>query len=496
MKKRIAKRILAFALALAMLVSLVPAAFAAEEPAYDHNCPYIFVPGFMATDIFVDPDDPDSELAWPPSGDAIWGAVKASLPSIIKTLFTRDYDKLAREITPNVNEIFAPILNAPDGTVQNSSGPRFTYPDAETVTAESNLSFRYDWRIDPIEVAAQLNDFINFVLEASGCDEVVLECHSYGGVITTTYAKLYGTEKVRSFFYNSTAVFGETYNGELMTGNLCLDSDAITEYLKSAFNYNDNEKLLNGLFAFLKITGITGAVCRLGNKLVSKMLDYVAENCVVPLFGGWLSIWAMVPDEYIDDAMDYVFNELYKDSPIDRSGLKAKIDDYNTRIRPYKAETLRTINETSNLYVCARYGFCSLFMTPSWRNASDNTIDVKYASFGATAADYGSKLPDSVINGAKAEYISPDKTVNAEGAMFPEQTWYIRNLTHAYSCRGYDEMIKALLYYDGQATVETFEEYPRFMYYDEADDVLPDSQQALTLTFAEKASEFFRGLFK
>lgn len=492
-------------LILALIILAVPAgtAFAAvteqsvnaagQESGYVADCPYIYVHGFMGSTIYVDPDDPDSEAAWPPSSDRIKSAVGKILPSMLKVMITRNWERFADEVIPAVNEMFDPIYLNDSGEVPNKSGVRFSYPAKESITASSQLDYVYDWRVDPIESARGLNDFINYVLEASGCEQVVLSCHSYGGVVTTAYAKMFGTEKVRSWVFNSTAVYGETYNGELMTGKMTFEAEALTEYLKSAFDYNDNEDFFLGLFGFLYKTGITSLVCRNVNYMIKHItMDKLATG-ILPLFGRWLSVWSMIPDDTIDEAYDYVFNTVYKDDGVDRSKLREKIDSFNTDIRPYKAETIERINETSNYYVIARYGYCSLFMTPSWRNAADCTIDVKYASQGATDAQYGETLSADYISGRDAKYISPDKTIDASTCTYPEQTWFIRHYTHGSNCEALSEMIQSLLYYDGQATTETFSQYPRFLYFDE------DTQQIIPDTYTEPEPSFIdklRNLFK
>ena len=55
------RRLTAVILAAALLISCATPVFAAEKASYTADCPYIFVHGFMGSDIYVDPDDPDSE---------------------------------------------------------------------------------------------------------------------------------------------------------------------------------------------------------------------------------------------------------------------------------------------------------------------------------------------------------------------------------------------------------------------------------------------------
>lgn len=470
MKKRTKSKIIALLLSMTVVLSGISPVFvsaADDETAYTADCPYIFVHGFMGSTVYKDPTDPDSDPVWPPSGDDIKTAVKRGIPAFIKLAFTHNWDKFGDEAVSIATDLFSASFLPPDGTASNGSGVRWEYPKPETITANSQLSFRYDWRLSPLDAAAGLNDFINYVLDCSGAEQVVLECHSYGGVVATTYAKLYGTQKVRSWAYNSTAVYGETYNGELFTGQLTFDAKALTEYLDGVFDHNKNEKLLDFLFKVLYKTGITGLACRIVNKLSEKIGMKKLSQGIIPMFGGWLSVWSMIPDDMIDDAYDFVFNYVWDDDPTDRSGLKEKIAEYNEQIRPYKTETLRQINNDANLYVFTRYGYSGMFLTPSWNNETDTLIDVKNASFGATTALHGEELSKDYLQGVEAEYVSPEKNIDASTCLFPEQTWFIKNLSHSEGSYALDEMIKILLYNDGQATVKSYSNYPRYMLYND-----------------------------
>ena len=466
---------------LAFILMIIPGLSASAQAVnYTADCPYIFVHGFMASTIYVNPDDPNSEAAWPPSSDKILAAVKSALPYIGKLLINHNWNEFGNKVVPIVKELFEPIMLGSDGNVKDKSGVRWSYPAAETISKTSQLEFVYDWRLSPIETAASLDDFIDYVLECSGTNQIVLECHSYGGVVANTYAKLYGTSKVRSWLFNSTAIYGETYTGDLMTGNMHFDADALTAYLKGVFDYNQYEELFNALISVLNKTGVTDSLMDLTNLMVEKIGDQVVRECIAPMFGGWLSIWAMIPDEKINEAYSYVFDTVYKNTSTDWSGLKEKITEYNTKVRPYKTDTLKQIDNTSNLYVVSRYGYSGMFLTPSWQTATDMIIDVKYSSFGATSANYNCKLSDDYVKNVDSKYISPDKSVDASSCLFPEQTWFIRRFTHAESCDNFETFKKTLLYYNGQATVDTFEEYPRFMYYDE------DTNEIKTNTLSDK----------
>lgn len=464
------------------LVMVVVPLLSVSASAKESECPRIRVHGFMGSDIYDDPSDPDSPLSWPPSGEEILTAVKESVPALAEFAITRDWDKLGCSLGDIAGKVFSRATNNPDGTVKDGSGVRFEYPDAETLTAESDIYFEYDWREDPIDIAAELNDFIDYVLDATGSEQVALTCHSFGGVVATTYFTLYGCEKVKTVVFNSTAIYGETYTGELMTGQLYFSGKSLADYLEFAFQGTDGECILDAAVKILEKSGVLDVATDLVNSITGKIQVQVCARSVVPLFGGWLAIWSMIPDEYLDEATDYVFNTVYAESENDYSALRAKIENYNNLVRSKKDETLKKVNEECNVYVITRYGYSSIPITPSADNLGDGTIDVKYASFGATASKYGSTLENIT---ADEKYISPDRTVDASTCMFPEQTWFVKNMKHGADEEALDEMMRTFMKYDGQATVDTFPEYPRFTVFD-GESIVPETVNESLPAWSEK----------
>lgn len=452
--------------------------------------PMISVPGFMATDLYIDKDDPSQGLAWPLQTDSILNAVKESLPALARYALDRNADRLCDVLIPKVNALFEPAELDANGEPKGNSGVIFEYP-AEVRPGES-YTFRYDWRLDPVKIAAELHDFVEYILEKSGSDKVSIECHSLGGLITLTYITLYGNEKLKNVVFNSTAVFGESFNGGLLSGKLHLTGDAVVKYMRYAFNDNEWEDLLNGLFELLGSAGLMDLVCDSGNRLVEAISPRAVPECVAPLFAGWLTIWGMIPDEFIEDALAYIFETVYPDDS--HSGLRAKIDRFNENVRPFKVSTLRALNEAANVFVLARYGWSSIPVTPYYNRQSDGSIDLQYASFGATCAEYGETLPEEYLASADAAYLSPDRSFDASTCLFPEQTWFIRDLPHGNHPAAVNDFLNALLRADRQETVDTLEGYSRFMVYS-GGDLQADPGPAAKPSFFDRLKAIFGQLF-
>ncbi|MBQ7637663.1 MAG: hypothetical protein IJS90_02015 [Clostridia bacterium] len=496
MKKTFFAKIICCILVLSLVLapSLSLGASAADR-TIARDCPQIDIPGFMASEVLRDKTDPSKGEVFAYSVDDILNMLKEALPTILPDFLISNWDGVATKLIPVLEKFFDGMILNPDGTANGNSGVVFTYPSPDRINKNSKLTFRYDWRLDPLESAAQLNDFINYVLECSGAEQVCLTCHSLGGVVTTSYVKLYGDEKIKSVVYNTTAVYGETYTGELLSGKIVLNADAVEYYLRYLFDGNDYELFLNGLMSILNDLGILDAVCLLGNDLIEKLSPILLPKLVVPMFAGLPTIWDMVPDEYIDDAMEYVFGTVYADDDVDRSGLIEKIENYNTLVRADKTETLLKLQEDANMYVISRYVYSSIPVVPSYMSLTDSVIDNSRSSMGATTSEYRGVLTDEQLAEMDPKYVSPDNMVYAGTCLFPDQTWFIKNYPHSANS-AIEDMMAALLYFDGQADVNTFEEYPQFMIFDRAEDAvvpytLDNAEPEKEVSFFDRILNFF-----
>ncbi len=459
---------------LAFVVVLTPLSALAAEGITAYNCPRIYVHGFMAVPLIRDSEDAESDVIFPPEANDIVSAVVKSVPALAAALASGGIKSFGEEAGKVANSIMSEAYLDKDGNLTDNSGVYFKYPDPSSINKNSKLDFTYDWRLDPVETAALLNDYINYVLECSGAKKVNLSAHSLGGVILLSYISIYGYEKVHAVCFNAAAVFGESYTGDLMKGDMTFCGDAFDYYLHYLFDETEYQYLLSALTDAAAQIGLFDVVAYAANGLLEGIKETLFMQVMLPMFCCWPTIWAMVPDEDIDAAMDNVFNNMLEGQ--DYSQLLSKIEGFNRLVRANKKETLYELNENANVYVLARYGYPSVPLTPSYNSLSDGTVDTKYASFGAVTSLYKETLDDEYLNSADPEYISPDKTVDASACMFPEQTWFIRGFKHYSVPDSVTNFADLLLEQKEQATVDTFEQYPRFLVYDyENDLILHDS---------------------
>lgn len=456
------RKLTAFVLALVLALAAISAPAYAAKAAYQQTIPHINIHGFMCCPLYSDKNDPNSEQIWPPQGDSIKDAVFDLIPGLFKYIFTHNHKEFMGNLCDAINSIFGPLMCDSSGDpIVKGSGAYLPRPTKEEVLANPTIELPYDWRLDPYEAAKTLNEFINYLTDELGFGQVVVECHSNGGTILMTYFSVYGTEKVRSCCFSATAVYGAGFAAELIEGRINIFGDGLTEFLKGTFYNKDKAKIIIPIINICSKLGIINGVSGFLNKLLKGAHDEFYSDSVIPIFGKWLNIWAMVPDDSVDGGKAYVKNHFGLDSEGEYKNFFEKVDNYTENIRKNRESILEEINKNCNLYVFSFYDSPGIPIAADWSTMSDGVLYSADAAFGAKFKDYGSA--DKFVPG---KYVSPDGLCDGSDAKFRDQTWYFRNVNHLLKCDYLNEIAKTLLYYDGQATVETFDEYPQFLKYD------------------------------
>lgn len=493
------RKIISLLLAAVLIVTIFIPAAAAQETG---NIPRIDMRGFMSYTVYEDKNDPDSAPAFPPSAAKIRQTIKELIPAMTDLAFTNNWDAFGKSVIPAINELMYPLGYSDAGEEMYGTGVHFTYPTYEELSSSLYTEFVYDWRADPFASAAQLNDFVNYITDELGFEKVCIECHSYGGIVLLTYLAEYGTAKVYSCCFNASVVYGAAFAGELLQGNVSVTDDALTEFLKGLFSHNDVELLLDALTDAMKKAGITGFVSDFINNVFEKLSGVIWQNSIIPIFANWPSIWALCPDDSFDAAYDFVFGRFYSKDGRDHSGLEQKIERFNTTIRPSREDILRKIDSETNLYVIARYGYYGVPLNPIWLANTDTVLNTEAESFGAACKSIS--YEDAFDRSEK--YVSPNGAIDASTCLFPDQTWFIRNCKHTQKDASINEFVAALLYHDGQATVDTFAEYPQYLLYnalttglnadaDTNDEFFRDTFLNRFAAFLRKIDRFFHSVF-
>ncbi len=418
--KKITK-LTALCLALLMAFSLVPVSLAAEAD----TCPIIYLPGISTSDLYHDVNDPTSEIVFPSVEEVKKMVTDKIVPALIVYAADKDADKLASVFSDQFNIIFAGHFNDPDGSPKGNSGAIVKYPSS--VDKNSRVTFDWDWRSDPFDAAAKLNDFVDYVIEKSGCDKVALASHSLGSVVILTYLDVYGYDKISGIVYDTPVVDGVNYLGEFLIGNFETDGEALMSVVRSLFSASEDRELVESIMDVFTLAGIPEELSLLFNSVFDELMPVIFRDTLVPLFAYWPSIWAMVPEKDTKAAMDYIFTKYLTDEA--SLVLKNRVEKYN-EVKAERYQTLGEFDKDGRFAVISRYGYASLPIMDRWAEIGDTVVETKSSSLGATTALIGEIFDDAYLADKDAAYISPDKTVDASTCFVPEKTWFIKNLQH------------------------------------------------------------------
>lgn len=424
-----------------------------------------------------------------------------------------DFKQYAEDIK---NDMSAAVANMKllamndDGTPKNNNIGIFTYEEsldelygidaevaaaisgnladkiADTVGYEYTYIYNYDWRLDPIENAAKLSDYIDGVLANSGAEKVSILSEGYGSVIATTYLAENedASDFVKNFVTVSSEFLGTSVAGDFFKGNIVNELTSINRYSSAYIRYT-NDVSDNPITSYLTwlINYILNneweiqALCHKIKGVVSDVYDYIKFEGIVNEIAKMPGMWALVPAFDYDEALENIYGEA---EPV-------IIDQLNTyKDYQYDFESILVDAKDSgiNVYVVASWDLQIMPIGENTDIQSDGVVDTEYASFGATCIDL-----NDVGDATKAEQCIDDghthmsrnydmlsplhkyagicSYIDASTCALPENTWFIKNMKHgtfAYESNSTDFLVW-LITSDTERTVWQDAAYKQFMTY-------------------------------
>ena len=424
-----------------------------------------------------------------------------------------------------VNGLLSDAVCNEYGDTQNKVGvntykyPLSYYVQDETVMTDFILSlgtsksspglehiylFTYDWRLDPLENAALLSDYIAYVKTREEVNKVALLGAGYGGVVVHSYLWQYANEAasdVSSCVFLNSPLLGNSLIGDFMSGNLAkkmvntgtilnsYESISATERADALVRYinDDADGMIVGLFE--DVFGSGAYVSQLSTGLVwivnaalggqdiwsdmAKTYNAFLTDGEEQLYSSSLKnflryapgLWALVPNDFFYDAWYFMF-------PDDEASTKLtkKVNDYRT-VLATTAETLQNAQASGiNINVVAGYNLQILPIAGVVDEHSDCMLLTKYASAGAITAEHGS---DEVLAQAvnhEHGHLSPDSQIDASTCALPENTWFISNLPNMqFESETASDFVMWLLSSSRLRTIWEDPTYPQYMQYTRSD---------------------------
>ena len=477
------KRITAAALCLIIAVTICLPGFADEE-----KTAYIIVSGMNTFPLY----DENENRVWPLSTGTIVKLVADILPDVMSYFVTKDARKLADRILPVAYRVFEPIACAENGdskyplhtlTFDGRLGDRaelFTSmeKDEEGVVhaaidrfgLDNTYFFNYDWRIDPLCHADNLDKFIKDVKALGGYDRISLLCFSMGGTIVSSYLHKYGSGEIDTVEFCSTAFEGSSIVGELFRGKLEVDIEALIDRVASLVRNDTLKQIFDYLNAGLTENGFNGNVTDFANNLISEIGGRVFDELLIPVFGYMPGIWALTPYDYFEECKDYILKNN------NNADLLARIEEYHNSVQGNLSDTLHSALGDTNVYITAQYNMRGVPVAEEiTKSNNDFLIDCRYASGGATVSLLHETLGEGYTQKlySDIDYLSPDGQIDASTCILPDKTWFIRDMAHVDYPYGGDaaEFVLDLASSEEQQTVFT-SKWSQFMKYDYSEKTL------------------------
>lgn len=484
------KKAVSVLLAVLMLLTLVVPAVAAED-VY----PVVYIEG-------------QGNSLYRPDGSQIYGlevevmdVVKNNLKDLLKEyglgMISGDYSTYNDKLYDTIAPLYKDVKLDNNGQVTDGSAPS---PNrnwrnninniANTINTTTGTApvyrWVYDWRLSPLTLADELDGVIDAVLAKTGKAKVNIISRCLGCNIAYAYLYNYGTDKVNSCVFYAPMIDGIGVMNALFTGNITIEAGALDRFISYFQNEKDfiirdeetTDLVMTTLSLFDQI-GVLGVGTDFAEKIVGNVKDDVIPRIVKDSFATFPSYWSMISPAYVDDAKAFVF----KDCEAEYAGLIDQIDAYKDIALDAHA-FLKSIENDVQIGVITKYGFPCFPLSEDAAQESDVYVTAGLASFGATVASSGAKLDSKYIKAktadGKGDYISADGKIDASTALFPDTTWFIKDLEHKAFPDCVNDLMVAFVNTPGM-TVKTDAKFTQFLQFTPTNDESSDSAKG-TLT--------------
>ncbi|MBQ7543054.1 MAG: alpha/beta fold hydrolase [Clostridia bacterium] len=479
------KKALSVVLALCIALSLTVPAFAAQKACDCGDLPIVLVSGMGVLPFTRDAGTPQAEVVFPPHPN-IAKCVLRGLRGLFMTLFTFDVKPFADAAADIALDMLLPMACDADGNSLYNVAPQLIegamseqdaslYEDAgsaefaiirsavQAVDADHVYYYNFDWRLDPMTNADDLKAYVDRVLRETGHEKVRLAACSMGGVQTMAYLEKYGHDKVDTIWFLSAAFCGLLFVTNVFSGELQFSQESFFGWLQTLeVGSEKTDKVFDKLMGWCAHAKLFAPLFSLTNKLSDKVNSIVIDRVIRKTLSTMPGMWSFVRDERYEEDKKATL-------PLDASEtFVRRIDDYHYNVSCRREEILNAAAEDGvQIVVISHYNNGCVPVTSSALAHGDSLIETTCSSGGATVADYGYTLPEGYVQQGCKEHnhLSADGVIDASTCMFPDSTWFIKNMAHV-GCNkdsDYAEMLRWMFAQKTQPTVFSDARYPQFL---------------------------------
>ncbi|MBQ8504371.1 MAG: hypothetical protein IJ491_08885 [Clostridia bacterium] len=441
--------------------------------------------------------DANGKHVYPTDYD-IMGNLKEVLDDLLKDLgkgmLLGDYDDYCDRLYDALAPAFAEMKLDNNGEATDANGNAYFGRGHNPVThiKHSNSKFDggyyrfdYDWRLSVEYNADLLEQFIKNVMARTGATKVNLVGRCLGGNIVSAYLENAPEEslaKVNKAILYIPSTLGVEFISALFSGNIVLHPDAVDNYVKYSLAGNDilgegeDDSLLQAITTIVEFVNEV-YILGFGTDVVEEIVQAVKDNALSRIlrdsYASFPSFWSMVKAEDVDEAIALVYNT--PELQTEYAGMIEKIKSYRDKVQLNAEETMLELTEKGvDIMVISKYNFANFPLSDDALKQSDSVASTTATSFGATTSNFGETLSDKYIKSIPEEnlkYLSKDNMIDASTCLLPEKTWIIKNLYHDTFPDSVDKLMNKFMTSENM-TINTYEEYPQFLKFDEETDTL------------------------
>ncbi len=437
MKRSVLKSALALLLAVISVFSVCSVAFAATE-----NYPIIYIYGrsWLYNNISTDSPTPIRYS----TDEALTNLVKQAVPYAARAVISGEWDAYNNKVYDMLMNLFEGFPLDENGEVTNDSGVLFTWNEKDIPAnyMNSNLStykYEYDARLSPLEIAVDLNRYIEAVKRVTGRSKVSLVGRCLGANVMFAYLYKY-QEKLNYSGVDSVVLYDSSLYGvdmldAAMSGKIKADATAIGNFLKTYDPNVENENLATVLalsLTMLKTSYGMSISASFVDNFYSHIKDGLVKRFMKSTYATAPGFWSMVYNNF-DDAKEFLFDE--PGDAVKYSVIIRKINEYRHAVQERVPTMINNMRKKGvHVSMVCKYGFQGYPLYEDCNKLSDNTAALWRQSIGATCSDINSTLGKSYIAARNRDevgfMISPDEQVDAYTGLLPYNTWYIKNYVH------------------------------------------------------------------
>lgn len=289
---------------------------------------------------------------------------------------------------------------------------------------------------DPMESAAGLDEYIQFVKEDSGMDKVNIVTISLGGTILTAYMELMkgtGYTDVNRIINVVSCLQGTDVMGDFYMRNFNLDDEFFFQEFLPMIMVEMNDSATLGYI-------INMALHIMPREVVYSILTGAVDGIIDTLMLNCPQFWAMIPADRFDDVKaKYNFIWDTEDENYGNQVLANKIDAFHTAALNLE-DNLKDFAKNGRLvhfvagydldYSAQDYCFFAAMKSSETTN-SDAIIDIDSTTLGKPTmyAKAGEVLPDDILFSDTAR-VSPDGSIDISQCAFPDNVWLFHGQHH------------------------------------------------------------------